>query len=121
MANRKTKLGLYGIKSIGKTPFANWAPVASILILALTILYSGEASGGADGSARPGQTNSASFQMAIRDQMHADSELPQESAEAPKGSQWQSFLMSVEIAVCVLLILRLLLLRFAASPAERLN
>jgi CheY-like chemotaxis protein len=110
MATEKIELGLHGIKSIRKIPFAKWLPIGSLLILTATILRFGSASGGAEVSTRANQTNSANFQTALRAQMHADSELPQENhEEEPKVNQWHSVLLAIEMAVCMVLTFRLII------------
>ena len=120
MATGKKELGLNGMKSVSKIPFARWVPMASLLTL-LTILYFGRVAGSAEVSTRANPTNYANFQTALQDQMHAGSELTPEGPEVPKASPWQSLFMAVEIAVCMVLIFRLIVPIIGRLLDKRMN
>src|ERR1051325_10806851 len=119
MATAKIKLGLRGTKSVGKAPFTRWG--ASLLILALTILRVGGAAGGAETSTRTNQTNHASFQTALRDQMHADAELPRATHIEQKESGWHTILLSLEIGIGLALTFRLVVPRITKVLDKRMN
>jgi CheY-like chemotaxis protein len=124
MANSKMKFGMHGIASRGKSHFAGALRAGAVLIL-WHCLWCGASVRAEDaedaGTPRPNRTNYASFQSVLRDQMHASSELPRETRDEPNAGNWQAVLVTVEIAVCLVLSLRLLLPRIGKLLDKRLN
>jgi CheY-like chemotaxis protein len=122
MATSKMKIGLRGIMSRGKLSFAEIVRNGSILIFVLALGWADLAraeDAEAFETSSPNKTNYANFQTALRDQMHAEAEMPQERHAESGVSTWNSFLITIEVSVCALLMLRLLLPKIGKLMDER--
>jgi CheY-like chemotaxis protein len=118
------KFGLNGIARRVRYNFTVSLGIAWTLALPL-FLFGAASVGAADaesaGAPHPNQTNYASFQTALRDQMHADSELPKAGHEEPKVSGWHNVLCALEIAVCMVLSFRLIVPKIGKLLQKRLD
>ena len=106
----KMKSGLHRILTRLKFQIAESLQVGSVFVLLLgtacaASVQAGEAE--ADDNARADSTNYANFQSVVRDQMHASAELPEEARVTPTVNNWNSLIISVEMAICIVLSSRL--------------
>ncbi len=124
MVTSKMKFGLGGIWARLKIRIAESKQIGLVLVLAVSLGFAASAQAAeaeADGTGRADSTGYANFQSAVRDQMHASAELPQEAQVAPTTNNWNNLVISVEMAICIVLSSRLFAPRICTLLDRHLN